>query len=114
MALVRKKNRILRVNDNAVDVYLKRGYDQIDNDGNVINHATGGKMVSLAEFNKLKAENEQLKVKLAELGETVEQEENDLEKLTNDELKAKLDELGIEYGNRDTKETLIKLLKDAK
>lgn len=114
MAFVKRGNRVLNVNDNAVDVYLKRGYDQIDNDGNVIKHATGGKKVSLAEYNKLKAENEQLKAKLDGLGETVEQDDNDLEKLTNDELKAKLDELGIEYGNRDTKETLIKLLKDAK
>lgn len=67
MALVRKKNRILRVNDNSVDVYLKRGYDQIDESGKIIKGATGGKTVSIAEFNALKTENEELKKEIASL-----------------------------------------------
>jgi len=61
MALVRKKNRILTVNDNAVESYLQRGYDQIDEKGKVTKQATGGKSVTVEQYNKLAEELEEIK-----------------------------------------------------
>ena len=61
MAKVRKANRILTVNDNAVETYLKRGYDEIDEKGKVIKNATGNKSISIAKYNKIIEENEKLK-----------------------------------------------------
>lgn len=61
MAKVKKLNRVLTVGDEAVDFYLKQGYDQIDETGKIIKHATGGRMVTIGEYNKLLAENEKLK-----------------------------------------------------
>lgn len=52
MAKVRKKNRVLTVSDSAVAVYLKEGYDEIDDSGEIVKRATGGKTISLADHNK--------------------------------------------------------------
>lgn len=52
MAKVRKLNRMLTVSDEAVAVYLKEGYDQVDEKGKIVKRATGGKTISLAEHNK--------------------------------------------------------------
>lgn len=52
MAKVRKKNRILTVSESAVASYLKEGYDQVDESGKIVSRATGGKTVSLTEYNK--------------------------------------------------------------
>ncbi|UYG93191.1 hypothetical protein [Cytobacillus firmus] len=71
MAKVKKLNRVLTVEDSAVPSYLKAGYDEIDEKGEVVKRATGGRTVSIAEYNKvldevesLKAENKKLKTKL--------------------------------------------------
>src|SRR5690625_4482013 len=100
MAFVRKKNRVLTVNDNAVETYLNRGYDEINKDGKVIRQATGGKTISLSEYNKVVEENERLRDEIEAL-----KNNDDPSDLTNDEIKAKLDELGIEYGAKDNKAT---------
>ncbi|APB37976.1 hypothetical protein [Heyndrickxia coagulans] len=50
---VRKENRVLTIPETRLHVYLQDGYDQIDDVGNVIKRATGGRMVSLAEYNRL-------------------------------------------------------------
>lgn len=70
MAKVKKLNRVLTVSDEAVESYLKRGYDQVDDKGKIIKHATGGRMIPIVEYNKLleeveklKAENKKLKSK---------------------------------------------------
>lgn len=104
MALVRKKNRILTVNDNAVHVYLNRGYDEIDESGKVIKSATAGKSVSVERYNALQKENETLSAQIETL------KENESLDLTNGQIKSILDELGIEYGARDNKKTLVDLL----
>lgn len=67
MAKVRKKNRLLTVSDQAVESYLKRGYDQVDNDGNILKKATGGKKVALNVHNKVLKELEELKRENTEL-----------------------------------------------
>lgn len=92
---VRKENRVLHVPEGRVDKFLKQGYDQIDQAGKVVKRATGGRMVTLQEFNKLVDENERLKKQI------------ELSKLSGDELKAKLDEKKIAYATNDSKESLI-------
>jgi flagellar basal body rod protein FlgG len=52
---LKKANRILTVAEELADGYLARGYDVIDKDGNVTKEATGGKTITVAEHNKLKA-----------------------------------------------------------
>lgn len=64
---VRKKNRILHVESDRLAGFLNQGYDQIDEDGNVVKRATGGRTVSLPEFNKVVDENDKLKSKVKEL-----------------------------------------------
>ena len=67
MAKVKKANRILTVSETEVNKYLQQGYDQIDDKGKVIKRATGGRMVPIAEYNKVLEENEKLKAELEEL-----------------------------------------------
>lgn len=58
---VRKKNRILHVEKDRLAGFLNQGYDQIDEDGNVVKRATGGRTVSLPEYNKVLEELKKLK-----------------------------------------------------
>lgn len=67
MALVRKKNRILTVNDNAVESYLRRGYDQINETGEVVKQATAGKVITVEQYNKLAEELDNVKKENASL-----------------------------------------------
>lgn len=61
-AKVKKRNRVLIVDKYEVDSYLKQGYEEVDvNTGEVIQRATGGRTVSLAEHNKVLDELESLK-----------------------------------------------------
>ena len=64
---VKKKNKVLNIEDTRLESYLKQGYDQIDKDGKVVEKATGGKMVSLAEFNKAVEDLDAANEKIAEL-----------------------------------------------
>ncbi len=95
MAILKKANREINVKDEFVDGYLQRGYDLLDESGKVIKTATGGKTVSLPEYNKVLKENERLKKQI------------ELSKLSGDELKAKLDVKEIPYAANDSKESLI-------
>ncbi|MBJ8031448.1 hypothetical protein [Bacillus cereus group sp. N21] len=65
---VKRLNKTLHIGEGRLTSYLLDGYDQIDEEGNIITRATGGRNVSLAEFNgvlaekdALVAENEKLK-----------------------------------------------------
>lgn len=53
MARLLKGNRVIDVQDELAASYLAEGYDQIDVNGNIIKKATGGRMIPLAEYNKL-------------------------------------------------------------
>ncbi|HEK9103324.1 TPA: hypothetical protein SUB30_004798 [Bacillus pseudomycoides] len=58
---VKRLNKTLNIDEGRLDSYLLDGYDEIDEQGNIITRATGGRDVSLAEFNKVLDENDQLK-----------------------------------------------------
>lgn len=64
MAQVRKKNRVLTVSDEALPGFLEQGYDQVDDKGNVIKRATGGRLVPLKEYNQALEEIDRLKKEL--------------------------------------------------
>ncbi|WP_044737109.1 hypothetical protein [Geobacillus kaustophilus] len=64
---VRKQNRILEIPESRLEAFLQQGYDQIDEQGNVVRRATGGRYVSVAEYNQLADELEKAKAELAKL-----------------------------------------------
>lgn len=71
MATVKKANRLLTIKDEEVESYLGMGYDQIDDQGEVI---VPGEFVSTdkaatAKVSKLNVENKALKKENAELAE---------------------------------------------
>lgn len=67
MARLKKSNRIIDVQPEFLDGYLMRGYDQIDEKGTVIKRATGGRNVSVGQFNAVSEELEALKAEVKKL-----------------------------------------------
>ena len=66
MVTVKKGNVELNIDETEVSRFLAKGYDQIGSRGEIVKEATGGKTVSIEEYNRLIAENAELKKKLAE------------------------------------------------
>ncbi|MCU5058907.1 hypothetical protein OB978_24525 [Bacillus cereus] len=71
---VKRLNKTLNIDKDRLASYLLDGYDQIDEEGNIVTRATGGRNVSLAEYNKvldekdeLEKENKKLKSEVAKL-----------------------------------------------
>lgn len=71
---VKRLNKTLNIDKDRLSSYLLDGYDQIDEEGNIVTRATGGRNVSLAEYNKaldekdeLEKENKKLKSEVAKL-----------------------------------------------
>lgn len=71
---VKRLNKTLNIDKDRLVSYLLDGYDQIDEEGNIVTRATGGRNVSLAEYNKvldekdeLEKENKKLKSELSKL-----------------------------------------------
>lgn len=62
---VRRANKILRIDESNKKTYLDLGYDVIDAKGNVVEH--NKKNVTMAEYEKLVAENKALKAELEKL-----------------------------------------------
>jgi hypothetical protein len=80
---LRKANRVITVAEELADGYLVRGYDQIDKNGKVVKEATGGKTVSVAEHNKLKAQlREAEKNQDGKAQERIAELEDELKKMT--------------------------------
>jgi len=77
MPKVKKDNRILTVEKERLETFLSQGYDEIDDKGEVVKRATGGRVVNIQEYNKLaeqleglKKENTALKAKVTRLEKT--------------------------------------------
>lgn len=71
---MRKGNRVIHVEEGRVNSFLAQGYDQVNEKGEIIKRATGGRTVNIAEYNMvveeleaLKKENATLKAKIAKL-----------------------------------------------
>ncbi|WP_368252434.1 hypothetical protein [Enterococcus sp. 2201sp1_2201st1_B8_2201SCRN_220225] len=114
---VRKENRILTVDETDKAFYLGEGYDVVELDEKsktykVVEAATGGRTYSVAEYNALKAENDALVAKVADL--TAQLEVVKSTDMSRDEIKAALTEKGVEFKGNASKEDLKKLLEDSK
>lgn len=97
MIKVKKGNKIVQIQESALTSYLKNGFDQIDKKGEIVKRATGGKTISVAEYNKaliainqLKKENENLK-SVDEVKEL--RVENKKLEVKNKKLKAEIEKL---------------------
>lgn len=113
--LVKKGNRILNVFEQEKNTYLSQGYDVVELEKNkyvVVETATGGRTYSIAEYNALKAENDALVAKVADL--TAQLEAVKSTDMSRDEIKAALTEKGVEFKGNASKEELKKLLEDSK
>lgn len=91
---MKKKNRILDVESSRAASFLMQGYDQIDENGEIVKRATGGRSVSLAEYNKTLEELEALKAsdsseQLKEAKKEIKSLEAKVKKLEEEVAKAK-------------------------
>ena len=71
---MRKGNKVIHVDEGRVNSFLAQGYDQINERGEIVKRATGGRTVNIAEYNAvvekleaLKKENAVLKAKIVKL-----------------------------------------------
>lgn len=64
---IRKGNKVRYVEAGRLEVFLKQGFEQIDEQGNVVRRATGGSVVPIAKYNQLLEENERLKAEIEQL-----------------------------------------------
>lgn len=74
MPKLKKLNRVIDVEKEHVESYRKRGYDVIDEDGNVTKSATDGKNITAATYNKAVEKNGEYELRITEL----EKENNEL------------------------------------
>lgn len=91
---MKKNNRVLYVESGRAASFLQQGYDQIDESGKIVKRATGGRKVSLPEYNKVLEELEALK-KGEDSNEELEklQSENEELKKENTSLKGQVTKL---------------------
>lgn len=89
---LQKGNRILVVTEDRKNAFLKRGYNAVDKQGKVIEHATGGATVEIAKYNKVVKELEE--VKKADSAKELEEAKKEITKLKseNTRLKKQVDE----------------------
>ncbi len=64
---VKRKNEVLRVREDAVDSYLKNGYDLLDDTGKKVVKEGTRATYSAAEYNSVVKENTSLREQLSEL-----------------------------------------------
>ena len=58
---MRKGNRVIHVEEGRVNSFLAQGYDQVNENGEIVKRATGGRTVNIAEYNAVVKELEELK-----------------------------------------------------
>lgn len=64
---IRKGNKVKYVDAGRLNAYLSQGFEQIDEQGNVLKRATGGSFVPITKYNQLLEEYEKLKAELEKL-----------------------------------------------
>lgn len=67
MKFVKRRNKILQIDDRSLKNYLAQGYDEITEDGKVLTLATGGRTVSVGELNAALTEIDKLKAEIKKL-----------------------------------------------
>jgi hypothetical protein len=64
---VQRLNKVLHIEKDFLASYLNDGFNQITEEGKVIKHATGGRNVTLGEYNKALDRIEELEQEVADL-----------------------------------------------
>lgn len=70
---VKKDNKVLYVPEERLSYYLREGYDQINDQGEIVKRATSGRMVPIAEHNKVVEELGRTKAELEKAKELIKQ-----------------------------------------
>lgn len=64
---VKRLNKVLNIDKDFLPSYLNDGFDQINDEGKIIKRATGGRNISVQEYNQALDEIDALKEEIAEL-----------------------------------------------
>lgn len=64
---VKRLNKVLNIDKDFLPSYLNDGFDQINDDGKIIKRATGGRNISVQEYNQALDKIDALKEEIAEL-----------------------------------------------
>lgn len=64
---VKRLNKVLNIDKDFLASYLNDGFDQINDEGKIIKRATGGRNISVQEYNQALDKIDALKEEIAEL-----------------------------------------------
>ncbi|KAA6457004.1 hypothetical protein, partial [Bacillus cereus] len=64
---VKRLNKVLNIDKDFLPSYLNDGFDQINDEGKIIKRATGGRNISVQEYNQALDKIDALKEEIAEL-----------------------------------------------
>ncbi|MDA1802636.1 hypothetical protein [Bacillus cereus group sp. BY6-1LC] len=64
---VKRLNKVLNIDKDFLPSYLNDGFDQINDDGKIIKRATGGRNISVQEYNQALDKIEELEEEIAAL-----------------------------------------------
>ncbi|MEB9507255.1 hypothetical protein P4J13_25320 [Bacillus anthracis] len=64
---VKRLNKVLNIDKDFLTSYLNDGFDQINDDGKIIKRATGGRNISVQEYNQALDKIESLEEEIAAL-----------------------------------------------
>ncbi len=64
---VKRLNKVLNIDKDFLPSYLNDGFDQINDDGKIIKRATGGRNISVQEYNQSLDKIDALEAEIAEL-----------------------------------------------
>ncbi|TKI90559.1 hypothetical protein FC699_23845 [Bacillus wiedmannii] len=64
---VKRLNKVLNIDKDFLPSYLNDGFDQINDEGKIIKRATGGRNISVQEYNQALDKINELESEIAEL-----------------------------------------------
>ncbi|MGN4578383.1 hypothetical protein [Bacillus paranthracis] len=64
---VKRLNKVLNIDKDFLPSYLNDGFDQINDDGKIIKRATGGRNISVQEYNQALDKIDELEEEIAAL-----------------------------------------------
>ncbi|PFN76378.1 hypothetical protein [Bacillus cereus] len=64
---VKRLNKVLNIDKDFLASYLNDGFDQINDEGKIIKRATGGRNISVQEYNQTLDKIDALEAEIAEL-----------------------------------------------
>jgi hypothetical protein len=64
---VQRLNKVLHIEKDFLPSYLNDGFDKIDDEGKILKRATGGRNISVQEYNQALDKIDELEAELAEL-----------------------------------------------